>query len=75
METIFQGIVDIINALPAGPYFVFETPFPAFEQISGGNTNFGSSDFGSTFNVGSTFGDLNIGNTEVAGVSADGISN
>lgn len=69
METIFQGIVDIINALPAGPYFVFETPFPALEQISEGNTNFGS-----TFDVGSTFGDLNIGNTDVSGVSADGIA-
>lgn len=59
METIFQGIVDIINALPAGPYFVFETPFPAFEQISEGNTNFGS-----------TFGDLNLGSTDILDVDA-----
>lgn len=59
METIFQGIVDIINALPAGPYFVFETPFPAFEQISEGNTNFGS-----------TFGDLNLGSTGILDVDA-----
>lgn len=59
METIFQGIVDIINALPAGPYFVFETPFPALEQISEGNTNFGS-----------TFGDLNLGSTDILDVDA-----
>ncbi len=59
METIIQGIVDIIGALPDGPYFVFETPFPAFEQISEGNTNFGS-----------TFGDLNLGSTDILDVDA-----
>ena len=60
METIFQGIVDIINALPAGPYFVFETPFPNMEQITnGGDTNFGS-----------TFGDLNLGSTDILDVDA-----
>ena len=59
METIIQGIVDIMGALPDGPYFVFETPFPSMEQISnGGDTNFGST-FGDA-NFGSSFGDVNL---------------
>lgn len=65
METIFQGIVDIIGALPDGPYFVFESPFPAMEQISnGGDTNFGS-----------TFGDLNVGSTDILDITDDNSTN
>ena len=44
-----SAIAEVIEALPEGPYFTFETPFPALEQIAGRDIN-----------LGSTFGDTNL---------------
>ena len=44
-----SAIAEVIEALPEGPYFTFETPFPALEQIAGRDIN-----------LGSTFGDINM---------------
>ena len=44
-----SAIAEVIEALPEGPYFTFETPFPALEQIAGRDIN-----------LGSTFGDVNM---------------
>ena len=47
--TTISAIAEVIEALPEGPYFTFETPFPALEQIAGRDIN-----------LGSTFGDTNL---------------
>ena len=47
--TTISAIAEVIEALPEGPYFTFETPFPALEQIAGRDIN-----------LGSTFGDVNM---------------
>ena len=44
-----SAAAELIEALPAGPYITFETPFPALEQIAGRDIN-----------LGSTFGDINM---------------
>ena len=44
-----SAIAEVVEALPAGPYISFETPFPALEQIAGRDIN-----------LGSTFGDVNM---------------
>ena len=44
-----SAIAEVVEALPAGPYITFETPFPALEQITGRDIN-----------LGSTFGDVNM---------------
>lgn len=44
-----SAIAEVIDAIPDGPYIVVESPFPALEQIGGGDTN-----------LGSTFGDVNF---------------
>ena len=44
-----SAIAEVVEALPAGPYITFETPFPALEQIAGRDIN-----------LGSTFGDTNL---------------
>ena len=44
-----SAIAEVIEALPEGPYFTFETPFPALEQIAGRDIN-----------LGSTFGNVNM---------------
>ena len=44
-----SAIAEVVEALPAGPYITFETPFPALEQIAGRDIN-----------LGSTFGDVNM---------------
>ena len=44
-----SAIAEVIEALPEGPYFTFETPVPALEQIAGRDIN-----------LGSTFGDTNL---------------
>lgn len=58
--SILQAVVDIVGNMPEGPYITFESPFPAMEQITnGGDTNFGS-----------TFGDLNVGSTDILDIDA-----
>ncbi|NMF08980.1 hypothetical protein [Corynebacterium xerosis] len=47
--TTISAIAEVVEALPAGPYIAFETPFPALEQIAGRDVN-----------LGSTFGDVNM---------------
>ncbi|OFU56871.1 hypothetical protein [Corynebacterium sp. HMSC11E11] len=44
-----SAIAEVVDAIPDGPYIVIESPFPALEQIGGGNIN-----------LGSTFGDVNL---------------
>ena len=44
-----SAIAEVIDAIPDGPYIVVESPFPALEQIGGGDIN-----------LGSTFGDVNF---------------
>lgn len=44
-----SAIAEVIDAIPDGPYIVVESPFPALEQIGGGDIN-----------LGSTFGDVNL---------------
>ena len=44
-----SAIAEVIDAIPDGPYIVVESPFPALEQIGGGDLN-----------LGSTFGDVNF---------------
>ena len=44
-----SAIAEVVGAIPDGPYIVIESPFPALEQIGGGNIN-----------LGSTFGDVNL---------------
>ena len=44
-----SAIAEVIDASPDGPYIVVESPFPALEQIGGGDIN-----------LGSTFGDVNF---------------
>lgn len=44
-----SAIAEVIDAIPDGPYIVVESPFPALEQIGGGDLN-----------LGSTFGDVNL---------------
>ena len=44
-----SAIAEVIDAIPDGPYVVVESPFPALEQIGGGDIN-----------LGSTFGDVNL---------------
>ena len=49
-----SAIAEVIDAIPDGPYIVVESPFPALEQIGGGDIN-----------LGSTFGDVNVPFVEV----------
>lgn len=44
-----SAVAEVIEALPAGPYITFETPFPALEQIAGRDIN-----------LGVAFGDINM---------------
>ena len=41
-DNTISAIAEVIEALPEGPYFTFETPFPALEQIAGRDLNLGS---------------------------------
>lgn len=44
-----SAIAEVVDAIADGPYIVIESPFPALEQIGGGDIN-----------LGSTFGDVNL---------------
>ncbi|WP_295624711.1 hypothetical protein [uncultured Corynebacterium sp.] len=79
-----SAIAEIIEALPEGPYTVFETPFPALETIAGRDINLGSTfgdinlPFGEdaidvhteeTDDNSTTIGDINVGNPEISGAA------